>query len=213
MPEKYSDMKTDDGKNSRQRALDVCKNENGVALILALIMLLVMSVLATTVSFNSNNDFHAMSNYKQSQEAFLAAEQCIQEGRRRFEIFGAPFLYLLQQNSVGSVQGSGNLLVLDEELGSGARCRSGRRAFDGSGGPGEFIQIPPPTKSIQRPIKNTSFTTGAQGGANFIPTTFVVTGKDSRDKDKDDASDAINTGTEIAVGVESFMAGSDQPTY
>ena len=209
-----SDMKTDDGKNLKPYTLDVCENQNGVALILALIMLLVMSVLATTISFNSNNDFHAMSNYKQSQEAFLAAEQCIQEGRRRFEIFGAPFLYLLQQNKLGSAQaGSDNPLVLDEQLGNGARCRSGRRAFDGSSGPGEFIQIPEPTKSIQRPIKNTSFTTGVQGGASFIPTTFVVTGKDSRDKDKDDASDAINTGTEIAVGIESFLAGGATPMY
>lgn len=208
MPEKYSDMKTDNGKNSKPRALGVCKNESGVALILALIMLLVMSVLATTVSFNSNNDFHAMSNYKQSQEAFLAAERCIQEGRRRIEIFGVGYLYLLQQNNLGSVQGSDNLLVLDEELGSGARCRSGRRAFDGSNGPGEFIPIPLPTKAFQRPAKGTSV-----GGASFVPVPFTVTGKDSRDKDKDDASDAINTGTEILVGVEAFVQGDASSFY
>jgi hypothetical protein len=208
MPEKYSDMKTKEGKNSKQCALGVCNNENGVALILALIMLLVMSVLATTVSFNSNNDFHAMSNYKQSQEAFLAAERCIQEGRRRIEIFGVGFLYLLQQNSLGSVQGSDNLLVLDEELESGARCRSGRRTFDGSNGPGEFIRIPPPTKAFQRPVKGTSFS-----GASFTPVLFFVMGKDSRDKDKDDASGAINTGTEIQAGIEGFVQGDLSSFY
>ena len=55
------------------------KNESGVAIILALIMLLVMSVLAITVSFSSNTDFKAMSNFKRGQEAFLAAERCIEE--------------------------------------------------------------------------------------------------------------------------------------
>ncbi|HET7289350.1 MAG TPA: pilus assembly PilX N-terminal domain-containing protein, partial [Thermodesulfobacteriota bacterium] len=85
----------------------VCRQQDGVAIIMALIMLLVMSVLATTVSFNSNNDFHSMSNYKRGQEAFLAAENCIREGRNRFEIVGIEVLYFLLQNKGTVILGQG----------------------------------------------------------------------------------------------------------
>ncbi len=84
--------------SSRQHERPSIKDERGVALILALIMLLVMSVIATTVSFNSNKDYQAMSNYKRGQEAFLAAERCIQLGRNRFEVVGIEVLYFLLQN-------------------------------------------------------------------------------------------------------------------
>ena len=193
-------------------------NEKGVALLLALIMLLVMSVLATTVSFNSNNDFHAMSNYKQGQEAFLAAENCIREGRRRFEIYGIEALYFLLQNKDADI---GNRLVLkwpltepsDEEP-PVASCRSGSRFLDSTtDGPGQIIEIPPITKTIQRPLKNTSMSTSASGGAGLVPVTFLVTGKDRRDKDKKDDNDMINTGTEIAVGFETFIPGNANQMY
>ncbi|HEY4673355.1 MAG TPA: pilus assembly PilX N-terminal domain-containing protein, partial [Nitrososphaerales archaeon] len=64
------------------------KREDGIALIIALIMLLTMTMLAISVSFTSNIDFQTMSNYKQGQEAFLAAERCVEEAKRQFESVG-----------------------------------------------------------------------------------------------------------------------------
>ncbi len=209
-------MRKTDTEMPKSNKPDVFENENGVALILALIMLLVMSVLATTVAFNSNNDFHAMSSYKRGQEAFLAAERCVQEGRNRFEIIGIEVLFFLLQNkeTVTLAQGSASdLLVLDEDLDTGARCRSGPRVIDGADGPGEVIEIPPITKTIQRPLKNTSMSTSASGGAGLVPVTFTVTGKDRMDDDKDDLNNQINTGTEIAAGFETFIPGNANQMY
>ena len=201
----------------RDKACNVYGNEDGVAIVLALIMLLVMSVLATTVSFDSNNDFHAMSNYKRGQEAFLAAEDCIQEGRNRFEVIGVEVLYFLLQNKGTLVLGEGGaneLLILDEDLENGSRCRSGPRALDSATeGSGRIVEIPPITKTIQRPLKNTSMSTSASGGAGLVPVSFVVTGKDEVDKDIDDVKDTINTGTEIAVGFETFIPGNANQMY
>jgi len=200
----------------KSKGLRIRNDESGIALILALIMLLVMSVLAITVSFNSNNDFYAMSNYKRGEESFLAAERCVQEGRNRFEIIGVEILYFLLQNkeTVTLSQGSASdLLILDEDLDNGSRCRSGPRFIDGSSGPGELIEIPPITKTIQRPLKNTSMSTSASGGAGLVPVNFAVTGKDSDDKDKDDLKEDINTGTEIAVGFETFIPGNANQMY
>ena len=50
--------------------MQIVKNEKGIAIILALIMLLVMSVMALTVSFMSNRDFKMMAAHKRGQEAF-----------------------------------------------------------------------------------------------------------------------------------------------
>jgi len=193
---------------SEESVLSHCGNEKGVALLLALIMLLVMSVLATTVSFNSNNDFHAMSNYKQGQESFLAAEYCVQKGRERFEIIGIEVLYFRLQNTISSLEQD---LVLNETLDNGAKCRSGPRFLEG--GQGQLIEIPPITKTIQRPLKNTSLSTSASGGAGLVPVSFVVTGKDQGDKDLNDERNEINTGTEIAVGFESFIPGNANQMY
>ena len=209
--------KTAESTIMRNPSLHVYKNEKGVAIVMALIMLLVMSVLATTVSFNSNNDFHAMSNYKQGQEAFLAAENCVRQGRNRFEIIGIEVLYFLLQNKDTAVLGeggAGNPLVLDEDLENGARCRSGPRSLDSATeGSGQFIEIPDVQKTPQRPLKNTSMTTGASSGAGLIPVSFIVTGKDEGDKDIDDVKDTINTGTEIAVGFEAFIPGGATQMY
>lgn len=196
--------------------ISIYRNEEGVAIIMALIMLLVMSVLATTVSFNSNNDFRAMSNYKRGQEAFLAAENCVREARHRFEIIGIEYLYLLQQSkdtaSLGEL--SSKYIVLNEELDNGARCRSGGRFLDSvTDGPGQIIEVPPPTKTLQRPLKNTSMSTSASGGAGLFPSSFVVTGKDQGDKDINDVKDTINTGTEIAAGYETFVPGNPNQMY
>ncbi|MFI5323542.1 MAG: pilus assembly PilX N-terminal domain-containing protein [Thermodesulfobacteriota bacterium] len=201
--------------NSKSTSSDIRRNEKGIAVVLALIMLLVMSVLATTISFNSNNNFYAMSNHKQGQEAFLAAEYCVQVGRDRFETIGIEVLYFLLQNqSTYTLGQSGNDdLVLTETLVNGARCRSGDRFYNSTNGPAPMIQIPPITKTVQRPLKNTSLPTSASGGAGLVPVSFVVTGKDQGDKDLNDVDNDINTGTEIAVGFEAFIPGNANQMY
>lgn len=210
----------------RYKALNAAKKEDGVAIVLALIMLLVMSVLATTVSFNSNNDFQSMSNYKRGQESFLAAEDCIREGRDRFEVIGIEVLYFLLQNKNTAIlnqEGTDDLLVINKTLGDCdpedstakcARCRSGPRTLDSAQeGSGRIVEIPPITKTIQRPLKNTSVPTSASGGAGLVPVTFIVTGKDEQDKDIHDVKDTINTGTEIAAAFETFIPGNANQMY
>ena len=64
-----------------------------------------------------------------------------------------------------------------------------------------------------RPLKNTSLPSGGLGGAVMIGTSFLVTGKDAGDKDKDDTNPDINTGTEISAGFESFLAGGASNVY
>ena len=181
------------------------KREGGVALIIALIMLLTMTMLAISVSFTSNVDFQTMSNYKQGQEAFLAAERCVEEAKKQFETLGVVPLFLLLQG--GAATG------IQVDLPSGARCRTGPRNYDVLDGPIPFPEIPPPTKAMGRPLKNTSLPSGNLGGAVMLGTTFLVTGKDAGDKDKTDTNADINTGTEISAGLESFLAGGASNVY
>src|SRR3970040_2469153 len=181
------------------------KREGGVALIIALIMLLTMTVLAISVSFTSNVDVQTMSNYKQGQEAFLAAERCVEEAKRQFETFGIVPLFLLLQG--GATTG------IEVDLPNGARCRTGPRDYDVSDGPIPFPEIPPPTKAMGSPLTNTILPVGGLGGAVMLGTNFLVTGKDAGDKDKTDTNPDINTGTEIFAGVESFLAGGESNLY
>lgn len=208
-------------QNLRNRQIH--NNQNGVALILALIMLLVMSVLALTVSFTSNTDFQAMSTYKQGQESFLAAESCVLEARSRFEIFGANQLYFIFQGNAGD---NFDEILVAQEFNSGSFCRSGGRFWhspvtEETEGGGEvvtgtvapIIEIPPPSKTIGRPLQNSSLHSGGGGFTMAYTITFTVTGKDSRDKDKNDINENINTGTEIAVGLEVFEPGGESNIY
>ncbi len=181
------------------------KREDGIALIIALIMLLTMTMMAISVSFISNVDFQTMSNYKQGQEAFLAAERCVEEAKKRFESVGIVQMFLLLQGGVGP--------SVEVNLPNGAKCRTGPRDYDVSDGPIPFIQIPPPTKAMGRPLKNISLPSGGLGGAVMVGTSFMVTGKDAGDKDKGDTNPDINTGTEISAGLESFLAGGASNVY
>ena len=207
--------------------MNLIRNQNGIAIILAMIMLLIMSVMALTISFMSNVDFSSMANYKRGEEAFLAAESCVLEGRKRFETIGVESLYFqLQSVSDPSTISTNSPLVIREPLlpsdnpaddpdqWAGPMCRSGPRIFDSTtSGPAQFIEIPPPSKVTGRPIRDVSLPSGGAGGAALFPVTFTVVGKDSQDKDKDDTNDKINTGTEIAVGFETFIPGGATNVY
>jgi hypothetical protein len=181
------------------------KKDNGIALILALIMLLILSILAISVSFTSNVDFQMMSNYKQGQEAFLAAERCIEEVRKQFETTGIETLYFQLQG--------GTPIGIELTLPNGSICRTGPRDYDSSLGPIPFIVLPPPQKTFGRPIKHTSLPSGGIGGAAIVSTSFMVTGKDARDQDKNDTNANLNTGTEISAGFESIIPGGASNVY
>jgi len=187
-------------------------SEKGVAIILALLFLLVLSTLATTLAFVSNMDFQAMSNYKGGQEAFLAAERCAQESRKVLETIGVEVLFFNIQGG----QSSGIDLVLN----NGSYCRTGNRYWrnpNPSGSLGSamppFAKLPPPSKVTGRPLKHVSLPSGGVGGAVLVPTEFTVTGKDHSDEDMNDVKNDINTGVEVSIGLESFIPGGASNVY
>jgi PilX N-terminal len=199
------------GIRSRNMTKDLKTGESGIAVIVAMIMILIMSTLAITISFMSNIDFQTMSNYKQGQEAFLAAEDCISEARKVFETIGIETLFY--QLQVGA-QPAG--IELPKNPGTGeSYCRTGSRNFyrANPNDPADFLKLPPPTKQMGRPIKHISLPSGGVGGAAAVPASFLVTGKDAMDRDKKDTNRNINTGVEIAVGFESFVPGGASNVY
>lgn len=187
-------------------------SESGIAVIIALIMILIMSTVAITISFMSNIDFQTMSNYKQGQEAFLAAEDCVAEARKVFETKGIETLFYELQ-----VSNQQEGIALPKTPGSGeSYCRTGSRNFQCMSPPCDppaIVQQPPPTKQMGRPLKNVSLPSGGVGGAAAVPASFLVTGKDAMDRDKMDTNPDINTGVEIAVGFESFVPGGASNVY
>jgi hypothetical protein len=196
---------------SRNKTRDHRTSESGIAVIIAMIMILIMSTLAITISFMSNIDFQTMSNYKRGQEAFLAAEDCVEDARKVFETVGIETLFY--QLQVGN-QPAG--IELPKTPGkSESYCRTGSRNFNRAdpNDPVEFIKLPPPTKQMGRPLKHVSLPSGGVGGASAVPASFLVTGKDAMDKDKKDTNPDINTGVEIAVGFETFVPGGASNVY
>jgi hypothetical protein len=201
------------GKEMRSRNLTVelITGESGIAVVIAMIMILIMSTLAITISFMSNIDVQTMSNYKQGQEAFLAAEDCVSEARKVFETIGIETLFY--QLQVGT-QPAG--IEMPKNPGNGeSYCRTGSRNFYRAdpNDPADFIKLPPPTKQMGRPLKHISLPSGGVGGAAAVPASFLVTGKDAMDRDKKDTNPDINTGVEIAVGFESFVPGGASNVY
>ena len=199
------------------------KNEEGIAIILALVMLLVMSVMAVTVSFISNTDFRMMVVHKRGQEAFLAAETCVMIAKQRLEEIGAAPLFLKLQSAASDplTVSTLNAIVILENMDAqddgesvddwiGPLCRSGPRIWDSATqGPGLFINIPEATKSNGRPVADESV--GQATTAITVP--FNVMGKSSDDEDKDDTDEQINTGIELEIGIEVFVVGATDPIY
>jgi hypothetical protein len=187
-------------------------DESGIAVVIAMIMILIMSTLAITISFMSNIDFQTMSNYKRGQEAFLAAENCVAEARRVFETTGIEILFY--QLQIGAQQVG--IEVPKTPGKSESYCRTGPRNFqrtDATHPAAAIVQVPPPTKQMGRPLKHVSLPSGGVGGASAVPASFVVTGKDAMDRDKKDTNPDINTGVEIAVGFETFVPGGATNVY
>lgn len=189
-------------------------SEKGIAIILALIMLLVMSIMAISASFLSNIDFQGMSIFKRGQESFLATESCVVEARKRLETIG--FAELENQITILNsyrAQGEGglsasnnpfeNTVLIDLDIDQ-ARCRSGNRVVDQL--PDLFFR-----KIGQRPIvrdlPNTSRASGGTSVTTVNQLSLTATGKDSQDEDIDDNNLQINTGVEVIYGMEVIVVG------
>ncbi|NIP38441.1 MAG: hypothetical protein GWO07_05910 [Candidatus Dadabacteria bacterium] len=205
----------------REIRRDDLSGESGIAVVIALVMLLVMSVMAISISFMSNTEFKTASTFKRGQEAFLAGETCIEETIRTISEQGIALILFKQ-----SAQSSDKLLIepLDINLAEninvlakdsddlGAVCRSGTRIMDGANEDPIFI-LPENVKSISRIVRNTVLPDSGTGGALAVPVIFSVVGKDSQDEDKDDSDIELNTGTQLAVGVEVFTGGGASNVY
>jgi hypothetical protein len=210
--------------------LDKFRNdESGIALIIAIILILIMTTLGSTISFLSNNDFYSMSNYKSGQEAFLASESCVIEIRKILEnVEPAEILELKRSDDV-------NPENLESELGSklfiqspispfdvttngsinpdpatweGPLCRTGSRALGSA-------QIKKPSNYlITKDYKGSRHVTNNSiGMIDMTPISIIVTGKDSFDGDKTDENEHINTGIEIVVGFEVLSPGAGDSSY
>jgi len=185
----------------------ILHNESGVALIIAIIMILVMSALASAISFVSNNDFVSMANYKKGQEAFLAAESCATGTRDIIENEGPGILFeglrseindqLFVRMPIRSAVDT-SIIGTDVSKWKNPMCRTGHRFLLNSNdfkNPRNFLITN--RKKAQGNVKHFSI-----GEFNLHEVSFVVTGKDSSDEDKADTKSDINTGIEIITGVE-----------
>ncbi len=213
----------------------VKSDQSGVALIIAIILVLVMTTIATSISFISNNNFLSMSNYKSAQEAFFATESCVIEVRNILENTNPAIFYELVRSGIDAD-------LLTEELGrdvfvlkpvsnidkppgtqefgdpdtwQGPVCRTGSRALNSNEikQPENFL-ITNETKS-SRHVKNFSI-----GEFDVTPISIIVTGKSSLDQDKadrkeenSDRDDDINTGIEIISGFEVITLGGGGNKY
>jgi hypothetical protein len=81
--------KIDSAPNVRWQVLGV-QNQKGTALVLALVMLTLMSILGALALSTSNTELGISSNYKASQEAFYAAERAVEYAMTNETIFDRP---------------------------------------------------------------------------------------------------------------------------
>lgn len=193
-------------------------DESGIALIIALVMLLVMCVMAISVSFLSNTDFQTMTNFKRGQEAFLAAETCVNETRRQIAQEGLAFLLFKQASQKSTdpliepldidIADSNSNLIKDSD-GIGAKCRSGSRLMDSTvvASIDPIFEFPEDAKSIARDLRGFSKDAASPSNPQATPIVFTVIGKDAKDRDKNDEEIQVNTGTQLATGVEAFLLG------
>ena len=163
------------------------QNEKGVALIMAIIIILAMSIMASAISFISNNDYISSVTYEDGQEAFLASESCVMELKKRFEeddfaIFDPTTVSSAASKFLGSPSGNENTRPY---------CRTGDRKNDN-------------TTVIEDVAGSHEKNVPGYSDGHFFAKQYraIVTGKGSRDRDKEDTDPKINTGIEILYGFE-----------
>ena len=91
---------------SRTTTLESLENQHGAALIVALVMLLVMTVLGVTAARNTNLQERMAGNLRDSNLAFQSAERALREG----ETF-------LRGATVPPFTGADGLLAMQDEAG------------------------------------------------------------------------------------------------
>ena len=98
-------------------------NERGMALVLALIVMFLMSLLGTMLIANSTSETKGAMNYRMKQDSFYAAERAIEYARTDVNVYG----------SIGS--GSVNIPLAGVSLASGATDAAGTVTYLSSGNP------------------------------------------------------------------------------
>jgi Tfp pilus assembly protein PilX len=74
--------------------VDIFKNQTGAALVIALIMIIVMTLIVLAASFTSNFEIKLAGNKRGSTDAFYAADSGIQVAVGRIENFNLPGQYV-----------------------------------------------------------------------------------------------------------------------
>lgn len=98
-------------------------NEKGMALVLALIVMFLMSLLGTMLIANSSSETKGARNYRVKQDSFYAAERALEYARTDANIYGA----------IGS--GSVNIPLAGVSLAAGATDATGTVTYLSSGNP------------------------------------------------------------------------------
>jgi len=81
-------------RNIMKKQAVVLKNQNGAALVIALIMIIVMTLVVLATSFTSNFEIKLAGNKRGSTNAFYSADSGIQVVLGRIENFNIPGQYV-----------------------------------------------------------------------------------------------------------------------
>ncbi len=82
------------------RCFDRCREQNGAALIIALSMLAILSLLGTIVLNSTHAELSIASNYRAGQQAFYAAERAVE--------------YSMTSETIYSTIGEGSVDLVDD---------------------------------------------------------------------------------------------------
>ncbi len=95
-------------KNCQALAVRVLRNERGVALIVALVMLVVLTILGTWVLSTSSVELQISGNYRTASEAFYAAAAAVDYAETNAGIYSAIVLDSASASRVWPLAGAGN---------------------------------------------------------------------------------------------------------
>ena len=94
------------------RIRSVCKNENGAALVIALMFIAILGMLGTTAYVMTSTDMQIGGNYKASVQASNVAQAGIQEAIHRMNLDSTDSNYIGEAPGTGPTPGWGRYLVL-----------------------------------------------------------------------------------------------------
>ncbi|MBI1910933.1 MAG: pilus assembly PilX N-terminal domain-containing protein [Deltaproteobacteria bacterium] len=103
--------------------MKIVNNEKGMALVIALIIMFIMSLLGTMLYTTSSSETKAARNYRTKQDAFYAAERAIEYAKTDSNIYA----------TIGS--GSVNIPLSGVSLSAGSSNASGTVEYLANGNP------------------------------------------------------------------------------